>query len=107
MHAITVPVDVTAPVDVTVPVDGGGRGVVRVHVVLEGAAKGADVPQHSGLEVVLAPGEGDDAIVACAAALEGLVTVVTADRELRERVRAVGADLDRPRWAVGRAGRLT
>jgi hypothetical protein len=64
----------------------------RVHLVLEGAARAAVVPEHPRLAVVRAPADGDSAIVELAAALDGDVTVVTADRGLRDRLtaRAVG-----------------
>lgn len=61
-------------------------------VVLEGEAAAAGDPPH--VQVERAPGSGDDAVVeaarhACAAGRH--VTVVTADRELRQRVEALGA----------------
>lgn len=67
----------------------------RVVVVLEGEAKAAgDVP---GLDVVRAAGSGDDEIVAQAERFASApVTVVTADRGLIERVRAVGAGTSGP-----------
>ena len=79
-------------------------GALAVLAVLEGRARTAVVPPVPGLEVVLAPDEGDDTIVDVAvralAALDvdaATVVVVTADRGLRQRlpaaVRAVG-----PRW---------
>ena len=73
-----------------------GRGA-RVVLVLEGTAR-AGVPEgRSGaVEVVHATGEGDDRIVAEAAAAAGdggVVTVVTADRGLIDRVAAVGAQV--------------
>jgi hypothetical protein len=75
-----------------VALDGGALDADEVHLVLEGAACKADVPEHERLHVVLAPADGDSAIVALAAALEGDITVVTADRGLRDRlsVTAVG-----------------
>ncbi len=87
----------------------GSEGVVTVVAVLEGAAATARDPEVPGLEVVRAPGSGDDTVVevanACDAALTrgggaGRVVVVTADRGLRARlpdgVEAVG-----PRWWWG------
>ena len=79
----------------------------HVVVVLEGAArKGADEGAFDGLQVVHASGSGDDAIVdivadATATGDPRPVTVVTADRGLRERVRALGAETMGPRalWA--------
>jgi predicted RNA-binding protein with PIN domain len=75
----------------------------EVVVVLEGAARpGADVGTVDGVRVVHAPGSGDDAIVDVVATGTGAdrvrqVIVVTADRGLRERVRALGADTMGPR----------
>lgn len=72
----------------------GGAAEVRVHLVLEGAARRVtDLPTHPLLSVVRAHGEGDPAIAALAADLagEGDVLVVTADRGLRDRVQATGA----------------
>jgi 8-oxo-dGTP diphosphatase len=67
-------------------------------VVLEGRARGAQAP--ATVRVVDAQASGDDAIVheAATAALRGHdVTVVTADRELRQRVAEVGARSVGPR----------
>ena len=58
-------------------------------IVLEGRARaGADEADVDGAEVVHAPGEGDDTIAVIAEANRHVV-VVTADRELAERVRAL------------------
>jgi predicted RNA-binding protein with PIN domain len=79
---------------------GGDEDVV---VVLEGAArKGGDPGSFDGLRVVHATGSGDDAIVdlvASATASDDArrVTVVTADRGLRARVGALGAQTMGPR----------
>ena len=64
-----------------------------VHLVLEGAAaRVEDLPTHPQLDVLHAPSDGDSAIAALAADLAAEpVVVVTADRGLRERVRAGGA----------------
>ncbi|MEV6359302.1 NYN domain-containing protein [Nocardia asteroides] len=75
----------------------------EVIVVLEGAAKGAvdgDEPTAPRLTVVLAERSGDDKIVEVVAAATGFeqLTVVTADRELRHRVEAYGADSVGPGW---------
>ena len=73
---------------------------VQVHLVLEGAASGVDdLPTHPLLDVVHAPADGDSAIVDLVAGLAGgpdRVVVVTADRGLRERVTAAGAEVTGP-----------
>ncbi|MER0443545.1 NTP pyrophosphohydrolase [Streptomyces sp. Edi4] len=68
----------------------------EVVLVVEGAARGVEsVP---GVRVESATGSGDDLIVELAAARAGRpCTVVTADRALRERVRAHGAECVGPR----------
>jgi hypothetical protein len=69
---------------------------VEVVLVLEGAARG--VPAVPGVTVVAAPGSGDDTIVELvAAAPDRRRVVVTADRELRSRVGALGAEVYGPR----------
>ena len=77
-----------------------------VVVVLEGAArKGAAEGEENGLRITHAPREGDDAIVEVATHViaDGLaVTVVTADRELRDRVQAAGAEVVGPKWLLDR-----
>ena len=74
---------------------------VQVHLVLEGAAStSADLPTHPLLDVVHAPADGDSAIAGLVEELTGgtdRVLVVTADRALRERVGAAGADVTGPR----------
>ncbi|MFE9404260.1 NTP pyrophosphohydrolase [Streptomyces sp. NPDC006530] len=68
----------------------------EVVLVVEGAAR--DVESVPGVRVESASGSGDDLIVELAAALaDRPCTVVTADRELRERVRAYGAGCVGPR----------
>ncbi|MFE7745053.1 hypothetical protein [Nocardia sp. NPDC057455] len=85
----------------------------EVIVVLEGAAKAAvDAavdPEFGGMRVVLADGSGDDAIVGVVAAARAEdssrpITVVTADRGLRARVAAVGAETVGPHWLLDRLG---
>ena len=69
----------------------------EIVLVVEGAARGVgSVP---GVRVDPAPGSGDDRIVELVAecAGRGPVVVVTADRALRERVRAYGAACVGPR----------
>jgi len=88
-------------------------------MVLEGAAKAAAArlapaepdaqaepdalqPVRPGeVRVVQAAGSGDDAIVAVVRQLSGRRVVVTADRELRERCAAAGAEIRGPGWLLG------
>jgi hypothetical protein len=80
------------PVNLAVALDGPTGAAPLVHLVLEGAAATApDLPTHPRLRVLLAPADGDSSIAALVDDLEGDVLVVTADRELRSRVRAAGA----------------
>jgi len=74
-----------------------------VVVVLEGRARpGAEEGVADGVEVVHAPGEGDETLVSIAAAATEHVRLVSADRGLRERVQAAGADVVGPRWLWAR-----
>lgn len=77
----------------------GHRWYPRIVFVVEGQARG--LAPVAGLEVIDAPAAGDDAIVQAtreAVAVEGsVVVVVTADRELRDRVRREGASVMGPR----------
>ena len=90
----------------------------RWTVVLEGGARAAgdgrpdagadaDAGAVGGVGVVRAEGSGDDAIVEAARAALGTgdapVVVVTADRELRTRVEALGAEVRGPGWFRERA----
>ena len=84
---------------------------VQVHLVLEGAAGAVeDLPTHPLLDVVHAPADGDSAIVDLVEELvggPGRVLVVTADRALRARVHAAGAEVTGPgtfRAALPEAG---
>jgi 8-oxo-dGTP diphosphatase len=59
-------------------------------------------PARAGeVRVVQAAGSGDDAIVAVVRQLPGRRVVVTADRGLRERCVAVGAEIRGPGWLLG------
>ena len=73
---------------------------VQVHLVLEGAANDVeDLPTHPLLDVVHAEADGDSAIVELVERLAGgpeRVVVVTADRALRDWVRAAGAEVTGP-----------
>ncbi|MEA2686571.1 MAG: hypothetical protein QOE93_1766 [Actinomycetota bacterium] len=78
----------------------GGGLEAPVVVVLEGAARGGvEEGVGGGVEVVHAPGSGDDTLAERAG--PG-VTLVSADRELGERARRVGADVVGPRWLLDR-----
>ena len=78
----------------------------EVVIVLEGEARrGAQAGQDGGVRAVHAAGSGDDAIVDEVARQHAIgdgreVTVVTADRELRDRVEAVGACAKGPMWLL-------
>ncbi|MGO4429920.1 NTP pyrophosphohydrolase [Streptomyces sp. MCAF7] len=73
------------------------RPPVDIVLVVEGAAR--DVASVPGVRVERAPGSGDDRIVEVVAAREPgrPCLAVTADRELRTRVRALGAEVTGPR----------
>lgn len=77
------------------------RPPLDVVLVVEGAAR--VVPEAPGVRVVRAPGSGDDAIVELVQR-EGAgrrLAVVTADRALRSRVSALGAEVLGPRAVRG------
>jgi 8-oxo-dGTP diphosphatase len=73
---------------------GSPPGKATPGAATTGAARPAEV------RVVLAPGSGDDAIVAVVRELPGHRVVVTADRELRERCVAAGATILGPGWLL-------
>ncbi|MEU8511700.1 NTP pyrophosphohydrolase [Kitasatospora sp. NPDC048722] len=78
----------------------GRDGPLDVVLVVEGAARG--VAQVPGVRVVAAAGSGDDLIVEVVRAARAErpdrdCLVVTADRELRARVGALGAEVTGPR----------
>jgi 8-oxo-dGTP diphosphatase len=95
--------------DVGVPPDPpadepGWRWWPRLTLVVEGRARGT--VEVSGVRVVSAAADGDSAIVAVAeeavaARPRDRVLAVTADRELRRRVRAVGASVLGPGTLLG------
>ncbi len=87
--------------DALAPVAAAGLpglpGPLAVVLVVEGrAAPLAGEPGPAGVTVVAAPGSGDDAIVELVRTDPAPTVVVTADRGLRERVRALGADVRGP-----------
>ena len=87
---------------------GGGfadlPGPVEIVLVVEGKAK--DIPGTPGVRVERAPGIGDDKIVELVEREGGdrRVVVVTADRGLRGRVTALGAEVRGPSSVPGRNG---
>ena len=75
-------------------------------MVLEGAANAAGsriaaAAPTDRVRVVHAPGHGDDTIVAVVRELKGRRVVVTADRGLRDRCAAAGAEVRSPGWLLG------
>jgi hypothetical protein len=74
-----------------------GRLAAPVVVVLEGdARRGAEEGESGGVTVVHASGSGDDSLVALASEAGGAVMLVSADRGLRRRAEALGADVAGP-----------
>jgi len=84
------------------PVLPDDTGPEEFVMVLEGATKAAAPKIEAGpVRVVQAAGSGDDAIVALVRELPARVVVVTADRELRRRCEAAGAEVLGPSWLIG------
>ncbi|MCG5219712.1 NUDIX hydrolase [Streptosporangium sp. KLBMP 9127] len=77
------------------------RWFPRITAVVEGAARSVTPPP--GITLISAPGSGDDAIVQAVHDVFAWerVLVVTADRELRRRVTALGASVAGPKWLLG------
>jgi 8-oxo-dGTP diphosphatase len=65
------------------------------------APEATGAPDAKPVRLVQAAGSGDDAIVALVRELPGRVVVVTADRELRRRCEAAGAEVLGPSWLIG------
>ena len=80
-----------------------GRIAQPVTVVLEGKARdGAQGGLADGVMVLLAGGSGDETLLDTVAdATDEVVILVTADRELRRRAEALGADVVGPGWLLG------
>ncbi|HEV2784269.1 MAG TPA: NUDIX domain-containing protein [Actinophytocola sp.] len=80
----------------------------EIVLVVEGAARGIG-PGPTGVEVVDAPGSGDDTIVSLfwgyRTTKDSRQYVVTADRELRARSEAEGATALGPRWLLNQLSR--
>ena len=96
---------------VPVPPPGGGNreGQPAVpwfpHVLLvaEGKSRAVAglVTADPRVELVLAPGEGDDEIARLAGSVPGRRVVITADQVLRDRSVRAGAEVAGPRWLTG------
>jgi rRNA-processing protein FCF1 len=70
-----------------------------VVVVLEGKARdGMETGVSDGVTVLHAAGSGDDALIDVTSDASDQVTLVTADRALRDRAEALGANVVGPRW---------
>lgn len=84
---------------------GDGRTTLRwlpdVVLVVEGQARPAADIAPGPVRVLAAPASGDDTIAVLAAHTPGRRVVVTADRELRQRCVAAGADVAGPSWLLG------
>ena len=81
----------------------GPRIAERARVAAQAAPGSADAGRPGEgdggtVQVVSAPGSGDDEIVRLAKSRPGRRIVVTADRELRRRCLAVGAQVAGPSW---------
>lgn len=78
-----------------------GRFAEPVVVVLEGAARGGvDEGVADGVRILHALGSGDDMLIAVATDAAGQVTLVSADRALRQRAEALGARVASPGWLI-------
>jgi 8-oxo-dGTP diphosphatase len=82
--------------DIVLVVEGAARAAMD-------AARDADPagPGEGRVRMVAAPGSGDDVIAALAARSSGRRIVVTADRELKARCIAAGAQVAGPSWLIG------
>ena len=103
--------DGLTPADLPPGADAGGLDLLlpRIVVVVEGAARAVlDGGARWPVELVAAPGSGDDMLVEVAANADGAgdqAVVVTADRGLRVRLDEVGAGWVGPSWLLGRVER--
>lgn len=72
-----------------------------VVVVLEGVARsGVEEGIANDVRVLHAPRSGDDMLIAVATDATGQVTLVSADRALRQRAEALGARVASPGWFI-------
>jgi hypothetical protein len=81
-----------------------GRITGPVVIVLEGRARtGAPSGLDGGVTVLHADGSGDEMLVdTVARTSDQAIVLVSADRELRRRAEALGAEVVGPRWLLGR-----
>jgi rRNA-processing protein FCF1 len=78
-----------------------GRLTEPVVVVLEGKARdGVQAGIVDGVTVLHAPGSGDDMLIDVTSVASDQVILVTADRELRRRAVALGAEVVGPGWLI-------
>lgn len=79
-----------------------GRVAEPAIVVLEGKARdGVQGGVADGVTVLHAVGSGDDTLIDVASnASDDVVILVTADRELRRRAEALGAEVVGPGWLL-------
>lgn len=75
----------------------------EIVLVVEGQARGIDTA--ASIKVVNAKGSGDDTIVDLVENTDQRYIVVTADRELKARVQAKGAETLGPRWLLDQLSR--
>jgi hypothetical protein len=93
--------DDTEPEEFVMVLEGATRAAApRIKAAQDKAAQNN---AGAGVRVVQADGSGDDAIVALVRELPGRRVVVTADRELRRRCEAAGAEVFGPSWLIGLA----
>jgi rRNA-processing protein FCF1 len=80
-----------------------GRLAIPVLVVLEGRARdGVKAGVVDGVTVLHAAGSGDDMLIDLTSDASDSVMLVTADRELRLRAEALGAEVVGPKWLIQR-----
>jgi 8-oxo-dGTP diphosphatase len=93
--------------DIVLVVEGAARSVAAAHAAGSAGSDRSSAPGRepgpggTRVQVIAAPGSGDDTITAVAGELTGRRLVVTADRQLRERCVAAGASVTGPRWLLG------
>jgi hypothetical protein len=81
-------------------IDAGAARIDAGAARIDAGAARIDAAPGAGVRVVQADGSGDDAIVALVRDLPGRRVVVTADRELRRRCEAAGAEVLGPGWLI-------